>query len=101
MHDERFLIYVAGHNIVVFNTEDGSQAFIPGSENATAINYLASSPSGRYIAYCEKAQPHAQVTIYEVLAKKKRKTLPEPDMENLSIDCREFLGCAFSPSTEK
>ena len=55
LHDERFLIYVAGHNIVVFNTDDGSQSFIPGSENAIAINYVASSPSGRYIAYCERA----------------------------------------------
>ena len=99
--DDRFLIYVAGHNIVVYNLDDGSQQFIPGSENATQINFVAKSMSGRYIAYCERAQPHAQVTVYEVLAKKKRKTLPEPDMENLSIECREFLGCAFSPTTEQ
>lgn len=59
------------------------------------------SPSGRYIAYCERAEPRAQVTVYDLASRKKRKTLPEPDMENLSIECREFLGCAFSPTTEQ
>ena len=59
LYEERFLIYVAGHNIVVYNTDDGSQWFIPGSENAIEINYVTMSISGRYIAYCEKAEPHA------------------------------------------
>ena len=101
MHEEKKLIYVAGHNIVVYNTDEQTQSFIPGSENATEINFITLSPTGRYIAYCERAEPRAQVTVYELANRKKRKTLPEPEMENLSIECREFLGCAFSPTTEK
>ena len=101
MHDDRYLIYIAGHNVVVYNTEDGSQSLLPGSENASQINFVITSPSGRYIAYCERAHPHAQVTVLEGLPRPtKKKTLPVPDMENLSIECREFLSCAFSPTTE-
>ena len=83
MSEEKKLIYIAGHNIVIYNAEDGTQQFVPGSDNATEINYVTLSPSGRYLAYCERAEPRAQVCIYEIQAKKKRKTLPEPEMENL------------------
>ena len=41
------------------------------------------------------------MTIYEVSSKKKRKSLPEPEQDNLSFNCKEFLSCAFSPATEK
>ena len=101
MHEEKKLVYVAGHNIIVYDIEDGIQTFIPGSANADAINFYCMSPSQRFIAICERATPRAQVTIYEVVSKKKRKTLPEPEMENLSFNCKEFLSCAFTPETEK
>ena len=101
MHEEKKLVYVAGHNVIVYDIEDGIQMFIPGSANADAINFFCLSPSQRFIAICEKALPRAQVTIYEVISKKKRKTLPEPEMDNLSFEGKEFLSCAFSPETEK
>ena len=101
MPDEKRLIYVAGHNIVIYNADEGTQQFVSGSENATQINYVTLSPSGRYLAYCERAEPRAQVTVYEIPAKKKRKTLPEPGMETLNaIECKAFLSCAFSSATE-
>ena len=92
---------MAGHNIVVYDFEEGHQQFVPGSPNADEINFITVSPSGRFLAYCERASPRAQVTVYELANRKKRKTLPEPDMENLQLECNEFLGCAFSPTTEK
>ena len=101
MQEEKRLIYVAGHNIIIYNVEEKTQQFISGSENATEINYVTLSTSGNYLAYCERAEPRAQVTIYEIHSKKKRKTLPEPEMENLQIECKEFLSCAFSPTTER
>ena len=55
MSEEKKLIYIAGHNIVIYNAEDGTQQFVPGSDNATEINYVTLSPSGRYLAYCERA----------------------------------------------
>lgn len=85
IHEEKKLIYVSGHNIIVYNTDEQSQQMIPGSENADEINFITLSPSGRLLAYCERAEPRAQVTIYDIVSPKKRKTLPEPDTENLQI----------------
>ena len=34
MHEEKKLVYVAGHNVIVYNTDEQHQSFIPGSENA-------------------------------------------------------------------
>lgn len=96
---------MSGHNIVIYNLEDGSQNFIPGSNNADEINFITLSLSGRYLAYCEKSiDAPAQVTIYDIsdiVHGKKRKTLPELDQETLGIECKEFISCAFSPTFEK
>ena len=59
MYEDKTLIYVAGHNIIMYNTDDGQQYFIPGSENATEINSVTMAPSGRFLAYCERAEPRA------------------------------------------
>ena len=101
IHEEKKLVYVAGHNIIVYNTDEQTQQFIPGSENAIEINYITLSPSGRFLAYCERAEPRAQVTVYDIANRKKRKTLPELETENLQIQCKEFLSCAFSPTNDK
>ena len=95
-------MYVSGHNIVIYNLEDGSQSFIQGSVNADMINFITLSLSGRFLAYCEKSiDSRAQVTIHDISSGKKRKTIPEPESESLDIECKEFLGCAFSPVLEK
>ena len=102
MHEEKNLVYVAGHNVIVYNLDEGQQVFIPGSEQCDEINFLTISLTGRFIAICEKAQEgRAQVNIWEIQGKRKKKTLPEPEMENLPIECKEFLSCAFSPTLEK
>jgi len=57
--EEKRLLYTVGHNIVIYNPEEadqGSQFFIPGSENTEKINFISVSASGRYLAYCEKAE---------------------------------------------
>ena len=41
------------------------------------------------------------MTIYDAVSRKKKRTIPELEVENLSIQCREILGCAFSNSQEK
>jgi len=101
IHEEKKLVYVAGHNVIVYDLEEGTQQFIPGSANADEINYIAMSPSGRLVALCERAQPRSQVTIFDVPTRQRKKTLPEFEMENLPFECKEFLSCAFSPVDEK
>ena len=60
MHEEKKLVYLAGHNIIIYDLDETSNMqFIPGSSNADEINHIVLSPTGRFIAYCERANPRA------------------------------------------
>ena len=61
MYDEKKLIFVAGLNVVILDTETGTQSFIPASPNATKITSIKLSPQGQFLSVCEKAEPFAQV----------------------------------------
>ena len=41
--DDKKLVYVAGHNVVITKLEDRSQTFLPGSSDAEAITAIALS----------------------------------------------------------
>lgn len=44
MIDEKKLLYVAGHNAIVYNIDDPTNMqFVPGSENTECINHIAVS----------------------------------------------------------
>ncbi len=60
MHEEKKLVYLAGHNIIIYDLDETSNMqFIAGSSNADEINHIVLSPTGRFIAYCERANPRA------------------------------------------
>jgi hypothetical protein len=107
MIDEKKLLYVGGHNAIVYNTDDPtSMQFVPGSENTECINFIAVSPgapSSRFLAVCERGREgecRAKVTIYDNLRKKR--IIPDQDAEiDHGINAMEFLGAAFSPKNEK
>ena len=107
MIDEKKLLYVAGHNAIVYNIDDPTNMqFVAGSENSECINYIAVSagaPSSRFLAMCERGRKEggrAQVTIFDNLRKKR--TIPEPDSDvDMNINALEFLSAAFSPKNEK
>ena len=73
--DEQTVIYPSGHNIVIFNTEQKTQKFIPGTENTEGITAMAVSPNHKYVAVAEKAKEgeKAQVTIFDLHTLKRRK----------------------------
>ena len=45
--DENVLVYPAGHNTVIYNTEDRKQKFIHGTEGTDGISAMAVCPSKR------------------------------------------------------
>jgi hypothetical protein len=98
--DEKKLLYVAGHNVIIFNPEEGTQYFIPGSENVEAINFITISPAKKFLAICERGETRAQVTIYNLQTRKRQKVIPEIDQE-VDYKTKEFLGVAFCPKDEK
>ena len=63
--DEHKLLYTAGHNVVVYSTDEKNQYFLPGRENTEKITAIAVSRSKKYLAVCEKAN-RAVCTIYDI-----------------------------------
>jgi len=55
MVDEHKILYTAGHNIVVYSTEEKNQYFLQGSENVEKITNIAVSKSKKFLAICEKS----------------------------------------------
>ena len=101
--EDKKLLYVAGHNIILYNIDERTQFFIPGSENSEGINSITVSPSKRFLAFCEIGEKRAKCTIYDITSRKKKKTLPEDDEAEHHPDysSKTFLSAAFSPKYEK
>ena len=78
MNDHK-LLYTAGHNIIIYSTDEKNQVFLAGSENVEKISCIAVSKSSKYVAVCEKAH-RAICTIYETDTYRKKKVLPDPDI---------------------
>ena len=51
--DQNTVVYVAGHNIVIYSILDGKQRFIHGSESSESITAMALCPSARFVALAE------------------------------------------------
>jgi hypothetical protein len=54
MIDDRKVMYLSGHNVVIYNTDDKTQFFVPGSENSSGINFVTVSQSKQFVAICER-----------------------------------------------
>jgi hypothetical protein len=54
--EEKKLVYVAGHNVIIYNVEENTQFFIPGSEGTECINFITLSPTNRFLAICERGE---------------------------------------------
>ena len=94
MIDEHKLLYVAGHNVVVYSTDEKNQYFLEGSENVEAITAIAVSPSKRFLAICERAEK-ARCVIYDIHTQKLKQTLPDMDIECTDYESKEFLSACF------
>lgn len=86
LEDHRIL-YSAGHNIVLYNTEDKSQYFLPGKfenlnslamEQTEGITCINVSASKKFLVICERAQ-RAVWTVYEIQNQKVRRSLLKGD----------------------
>ena len=78
--DEQTVLYPAGSNVVIFNTEQKTQKFIPGTEKSEGITALAVSPNRKYVAVAERSSEgeKAQVTVYDLHTLKRRKVRQTP-----------------------
>ncbi len=95
------MLYVAGHNVIIFNPEESSQYFIPGSENVEAINFITISPAKKFLAICERGEIKAQFTIFNLQTRKRQKVISLAELTEYDLKAKEFLGVAFCPKDEK
>ena len=70
--DEQNVVYPSGANIVIYNTDQKTQKFIPAGEGAGKFTCMAVSPNRRYVAIAERAD-RPSVTVYDIQTLKKRK----------------------------
>ena len=95
MHvEEHKILYTAGHNVVLFNTEDKTMTFFSGQEGTLGITSVALSPLKRFLAIAEKAE-RALVTVYDVHTQRKKKQFNTTDCSST-----EYVSMSFAPGQE-
>jgi hypothetical protein len=52
--NDNTVLYPVGHNIVILNTEEKTQRYIPGIEGSEGITAVAVSPSKKFLAVSER-----------------------------------------------
>jgi WD40 repeat protein len=92
--DEHVLVYPAGHNTIIYNTEDRKQKFIHGTEGTEGISAMAVCPSKRFVAVAEKAE-RGLVNMYDLKTLKKRKVLSTTE-----ITSKQYVSVAFSQDNQ-
>ncbi|KAK7495825.1 hypothetical protein BaRGS_00012815 [Batillaria attramentaria] len=93
-HDEQTIVYPAGANCILYNIDQKSQKFIPGSEKSDGMTAIAVSPNRRYVAIAEKGEKPT-ITIYDLHSLRKKKVLSSPD-----VPTGEYVSLAFSPDSK-
>ncbi len=93
-HDEQTLVYPSGANCILYNIDQKSQKFIPGSDKSEGMTAMAVSPNRRYVAIAEKGEK-ATITIYDLHSLRKRKILSSNEVQST-----EYVSLAFSPDSK-
>ena len=80
--EDNKLMYVAGHNVIIYDAEDrssfSSQFFIPGTEGVDRINAISVSNSkAPLLAICEAEDKKARVTLWNLASRKRIKHIPD------------------------
>mmetsp|Transcript_127451 Transcript_127451/g.360642 ORF Transcript_127451/g.360642 Transcript_127451/m.360642 type:complete len:1250 (-) Transcript_127451:139-3888(-) len=90
--EEAHVIYPAGHNTLLYLSDQKTQRVFPGTEGGAGITCLAVSPNRKFLAVCERFQERAICSIFDINSGKRRRgTLSYGD-----CDAREFVCAAFS-----
>lgn len=92
------IAYLAGHTIVVMNTDTRHQRFIPCTAAAASITALAIAPNLKSLAVAEgpstDGETRASITIYDLQTLKRRKTLTSSESGNAN-----YIDLHFSPDS--
>ncbi|KAL2919821.1 hypothetical protein HK105_200738 [Polyrhizophydium stewartii] len=79
--DEQTIIYPAGSNAILYNTENKTQKFIPTLERSEGMTVMAIGGVKRFLAIAERGEKPTCV-IYDLHSLRRRKMLTLPDIES-------------------
>jgi len=103
--DDGRIIYPAGHNIVILDTDHkSSQTLIYGTEGSLGITAMALSPSKKYLAFAEETTQCGLIHVVDVSKRDDKRSKKSLDKKKtfLSIDCSstKYTHLSFDPSEE-
>lgn len=93
-YDEQTIVYPSGANCILYNIDQKSQKFIPGSDRSTGMTAMAVSPNRKYVGIAERGDK-AMITIYDLQTLRKRKIISSPDLQSI-----EYISLSFSPDAK-
>ncbi|KAJ3117421.1 Cilia- and flagella-associated protein 57 [Phlyctochytrium bullatum] len=94
--DEQTVLYPAGSNAILYNTETKTQKFIPVTDRCEGITAMAVAASKRNAAIAERGVDKPVAVIYDLHTLRRRKALVPPDGESKALPLKEFVCMAFS-----
>ena len=83
--DEATTIYPCGHSVVLYNSEAKDQELIPGLPQTKGITALALAPSRKWLCVAEKGLETAQIGVYDVIHRKKKRVVQYQDLQSDTI----------------
>lgn len=54
VEEDSILVYVAGHNIIMYKIDDKEQIFLQGLDNTEAITHVSISANKKFLCVCER-----------------------------------------------
>ena len=91
--DDHQLVYVCGHQVVVMNTENKDQSFIPGTTQpyvSMGISAIACSVAKKTIAIAEIVEPLGMVAFFDSQTLRRKKVLQYSELGSKEIRCMAF-----------
>ena len=83
--DEATTIYPCGHSVVLYNSEAKDQELIPGLPQTKGITALALAPSRKWLCVAERGLETAQIGVYDVIHRKKKRVVQYQDIQTDTI----------------
>jgi len=94
--DEKKLVYVAGHNVVDYNTEENQQKFYSPMEGSISITSLTMSTQRALMAFAETQKAKGPIIhIYDKTQRKRRSLIPT------TVQATNVLSMAFATTKEE
>ena len=91
---DHIYIFVCGNNIVIHNTIEKTQKYIPGIDGTQGISTMQLSPDKRYLAVCERHDQPICV-IYDLVTLKRKRFLTTSEAK-----ATDYTDVAFATSDD-